>query len=265
MSQLPAMSEISADILRISSFRRSITLLSPFIWACGYFLLAAGDWWLPAVMCVGALSFVSYGSVSHDLVHGNLGLSRRVNSILLTITELICLRSGTAYRIAHLHHHATFPGEDDIEGGAARMSFLGALWEGLTLQPRIWVWAYRRADKERPRILFEGLMCLLIVTLSAFSAFFTPIVVVYCLLVVMGSWLFPLATVYLVHDASADNELFQTKAFRGRLASWLALEHLYHLEHHLYPAVPHHHWPELARRLDPYFERAGIRPRKILF
>jgi beta-carotene hydroxylase len=108
-------------------------------------------------------------------------------------------------------------------------------------------------------------MCLLIVALSAFSAFFTPIVVVYCLLVVMGSWLFPLATVYLVHDASADNELFQTKAFRGRLASWLALEHLYHLEHHLYPAVPHHHWPELARRLDPYFERAGIRPRKILF
>jgi fatty acid desaturase len=28
--------------------------------------------------------------------------------------------------------------------------------------------------------------------------------------------------------------------------SLLALEHLYHLEHHLHPQVPHHHWPELG-------------------
>ena len=36
------------------------------------------------------------------------------------------------------------------------------------------------------------------------------------------------------------------------------MEHLYHLEHHLYPAVPHHNWPELARRLDPHFRSAGL-------
>ena len=40
---------------------------------------------------------------------------------------------------------------------------------------------------------------------------------------------------------------------------------LYHLEHHLYPAVPHHHWPALARRLDPYFDAAGIVPVKFGF
>jgi beta-carotene hydroxylase len=38
---------------------------------------------------------------------------------------------------------------------------------------------------------------------------------------------------------------------------------LYHLEHHLYPAVPHHHWPELARRLDPYLDAADIAPVKL--
>jgi hypothetical protein len=40
----------------------------------------------------------------------------------------------------------------------------------------------------------------------------------------------------------------------------IAFDHLYHLEHHLYPAVPHHHWRELAERLAPHFERAGVKP-----
>jgi len=26
-----------------------------------------------------------------------------------------------------------------------------------------------------------------------------------------------------------------------------------------YPAVPHHNWPKPARRLDPYFNAAGVR------
>jgi 2-polyprenyl-6-methoxyphenol hydroxylase-like FAD-dependent oxidoreductase len=32
------------------------------------------------------------------------------------------------------------------------------------------------------------------------------------------------------------------------------------LEHHLYPQVPHHRWPELARRLDAYFAGCGVQP-----
>jgi fatty acid desaturase len=81
----------------------------------------------------------------------------------------------------------------------------------------------------------------------------------------MGSWIFPVITAYIPHDARATSELTQTKLFRGKVLSILALEHLYHLEHHLYPGVPHHNWPELAVRLDPFFERAGLRPIKLLF
>jgi beta-carotene hydroxylase len=42
------------------------------------------------------------------------------------------------------------------------------------------------------------------------------------------------------------------------------LELTYHLEHHLYPQVPSHRLAELARRLDPFFERAGVQPRRVL-
>ena len=78
---------------------------------------------------------------------------------------------------------------------------------------------------------------------------------VYTALMIAGSWLIPLATSYVPHDPAGTDELTQTRAYRGRVASAIALGHLYHLEHHLYPAVPHQHWPELARRLDPYLAR----------
>ena len=67
------------------------------------------------------------------------------------------------------------------------------------------------------------------------------------------------------HDPEGKDELRQTRAFRGRVLSMIALEHLYHLEHHLYPAVPHHNWPELARRLDPFFRSSGVRPLRLWF
>ena len=88
---------------------------------------------------------------------------------------------------------------------------------------------------------------------------------VYAALMIMGSWIFPVITAYIPHDARGTTELTQTKLFRGKVLSLVALEHLYHLEHHLYPGVPHHNWPELAVRLDPFFEREGLRPIKLLF
>jgi beta-carotene hydroxylase len=81
---------------------------------------------------------------------------------------------------------------------------------------------------------------------------------------IAGSWVFPIATVLVPHDATGSDELTRTRLFRGRILSIVSLEHLYHLEHHLYPQVPHHNWPKLARRLDPYFERLGLRPIRLL-
>jgi beta-carotene hydroxylase len=89
--------------------------------------------------------------------------------------------------------------------------------------------------------------------------------VAYAALMILGSWLFPFITSYIPHDPSGETELRRTRLFRGRILSIVALEHLYHLEHHLYPQVPHDNWPELARRLDPYFARAGLRPVRLFF
>jgi beta-carotene hydroxylase len=89
---------------------------------------------------------------------------------------------------------------------------------------------------------------------------FSPIFLIYVSMMVMGSWITPLVTSYLPHVPDEATELFQTRAFRGVMTSVLAVEHLYRLEHHLYPSVPHTNWPALAKRLDPYLHKAGVKP-----
>lgn len=260
MPELPPLRELGPDLIRLTRRQRTLTLALPFVCAGAYFPAAALGWWPAAVLALVALSFFTYGSTSHDLVHRSLGLPHRWDEILLCVVELLAVRSGHAYRRAHLHHHARFPAEDDIEGAAARMTWRGALVDGLTLQYRIWWQAARRPRPGRAWVLAEGAACAGLVGGAIALWTITPIGLIYVGLMIAGSWIIPLVTSYLPHNATGDGPLMQTRAFRGRIASAIALEHLYHLEHHLFPAVPHQNWPELARRLDPYLERAGVRP-----
>ena len=153
-----------------------------------------------------ALSFVTYGSTSHDLVHRSMGLPGRANEALLCAVELLALRSGHAYRAAHLHHHATYPGPGDIEGAAARMTFLGSLADGLTLQYRVYAWALRRG-KDRRWVVGEGVACVALAAGSVALLPVTPAFAIYVALMVAGSWVIPLVTSYLPHDATGATEL----------------------------------------------------------
>ena len=168
-----------------------------------------------AVLSLVALSFVTYGSISHDLVHRNLGLPKSVNDLFLSLIELLALRSGHAYRMAHLHHHARFPNEDDIEGAAAKMSLLRTLLEGVIFQFKIWFWAVRQPKPDRTLILLEGFGSLSLVVVSVFLYSVTPVFLVYVILMIMGSWIIPLITSY-IPNPQGETELFQTRLFRGR-------------------------------------------------
>lgn len=255
---LPTLGELGDDLLRVTSAQRLKTLTLPFAAMGLYVLFASLRWWPAAVAAVMLLSFITYGSTSHDLVHRTLHLSHRWNDGLLSLIELLSLRSGTAYRLSHLHHHHHLLEAGDIEGSAAHGSLLRAIFGGTTMQIRLWLWAWRMHKNMRPRLLVEGLAVLTLTATSVAAFRWSPGPVIYVALVVAGSWLFPLVTVYFPHEGRATEPLKQTRLFRGRLFRWIAFDHLYHLEHHLYPAVPHHHWKTLAHRLDPYFDRAGI-------
>jgi len=261
----PSLSELGQDLLEISPARKAFALSLPFILLAAYFTLAAVGFWWAALFCPILMSFFTYGSVSHDLVHRNLRLPAWLNESLLTVIELLALRSGHAYRASHLNHHAHFPDDDDIEGTAARMTIPQALREGMTIQFRLWIWALQKKSPHRRIILIEGLAAASLI-IGAFTLLpWTWSPALYVVMMICGAWIYPLVTVVIPHNASATEELRQTRLFRGKVLSCLALEHLYHLEHHLYPQVPHQNWPKLAQRLDPYFAKSHLAPIKLLF
>ena len=103
----PTLRDLGADLTRVSALRRGVSLAGPFLWFGGYWVCAAwaddaDGWWAGAVGCTVGLSFVTYGSVSHDLVHRTLGLPRATNRLLLTVVELLAFgRDVTEERRAH--------------------------------------------------------------------------------------------------------------------------------------------------------------------
>src|SRR5258708_36332107 len=122
VEQLPNLSQLGVDLIRVSAVQRIRSLSLPIVGFVAYLLFAASGQWPLAVLATMFISFVTYGSISHDLVHRSLGLSRRMNDLFLSLIELLAVRSGHAYQAAHLHHHARFPHVDDLEGSAAPIS-----------------------------------------------------------------------------------------------------------------------------------------------
>jgi len=262
-AQLPSLESLGSDLTVTTAAQRRLALVRPFAGVL-LFVLAwyAGFWWLTPIAVF--LVFVAVVAVTHDVVHNNLGLSRRQTEWALFATGALLLESGHAYRITHMRHHAVFPGRDDPEGDPARMSFWRAVLHGPVFLPRLWWWAWRRergSRSQRAWLLAEALFAIGFAGVAIVVTHWTWGPFVYGVLASIGSWVYPLLTVHLPHHDYGDSPLQQTHTLRGRVIPALFLELTYHLEHHLYPQVPTHHLAELSRRLTPFFQEAGVRPR----
>jgi fatty acid desaturase len=262
---VPRLDALGRDLLTTAPRQRWLALGRPVVLVAAY-AVAAWLGWRPLTPVIVFLIFVAVVTVTHDVVHGSLGLGPRQTEWALFFFGAILLESGHAYRATHLQHHRTFSGPDDPEGDPARMSFWGAVLHGPLFLPRLWWWAYRRsrgAPAQRAWLLAEAAWALAVPLAGLVLWPWTPDVLLYAALAGVGSWVYPLLTVHLPHHDYGDTPLTQTGSLRGRIIPALFLELTYHLEHHLYPGVPSHHLPELARHLDPFFRAAGVKPRRV--
>lgn len=258
--EIPKLSALGDDLTVTTPWQRRIALFRPFVGLALYIIAASlGWWWLTPIIVF--LIFVAVVTVTHDVVHGTLGLSKRQTEWVLCLLGAVLLESGHAYRATHHQHHRVFPGPDDPEGDPARMSFWQAVLAGPLFLPRLWWWSYRRNKPypiQQAWLMIEALWIGIVLALGVIFWVQAPMILVYAGMVIVGSWVYPLLTVHLPHREYGDNPLNQTHTLRGWFIPALFLELTYHLEHHLYPQVPSHNLPKLAGRLDPFFEQAGV-------
>jgi beta-carotene hydroxylase len=254
----PTLAELGADLVVTTPGRRLLALVRP---AFGVFVFAAAIWshwwWLTPLIVFGV--FVAVVTVTHDVVHGSLGLSRRATDWALFAMGAVLLESGHAYRATHTQHHRLFPHPDDPEGYPAELSAAGALLYGPVFLVRLWIWSFRRG-RDRGWLIAEALVPLVVLCGGVLLWPYTPGVLAYAVMAIVGSWVYPLLTVYLPHHDYGDTPLTQTRTLRGRIIPAVFLELTYHLEHHLYPQVPSHNLPELSARLETYLAANGVKP-----
>ncbi|MFO0807479.1 MAG: fatty acid desaturase [Gemmataceae bacterium] len=262
---LPHLDDLGGDLLTTTAWQCRVSCARPFVGIAAFaFASWLGWWWLTPMIVF--LIFVAVVTVTHDVVHGALGLTARQTEWALFAFGAVLLESGHAYRVTHLQHHRVFPAPDDPEGDPARLTFWRAVLWGPVFLPRLWWWAFRQRRSrpvERRWLLLEAAWAFLVPLVGLALWPLTPAVLVYAGLVVVGSWVYPLLTVYLPHCGFGDTPLTQTGTLRGRIIPALFLELTYHLEHHLYPAVPSHHLAELSKRLEPTLLAAGVRPTRV--
>jgi len=228
---LPTLDELGRDLLQVSRLPVYLSLIFPFALTVGFFSFNLVGWSVMALLCPVLLSFFTYASIS---------LRPRLPGVPFSSLRQVSRRRRLGRRRCQ---HDSSP------------SHAGWNYSAVSY------WRHALTNKaDRLWIRGEGAAIVILIGLSLLVIPWTILPVIYCGLVIAGSWVYPFMTSWVPHDASGASELTQTRLFRGQVVRHLALEHLYHLEHHLYPQVPHHRWPDLARRLDPHFKQLGLTP-----
>ncbi|WP_372369302.1 fatty acid desaturase [Candidatus Uabimicrobium sp. HlEnr_7] len=259
--EIPKLETLGKDLLKTSSFEKYLIVIRPFIALAVFVVAAYLEWWYALPFLI-FLIFVSVVTATHDIVHNSIGLSRKQTEWLLFIMGSILLESGHAYRKTHHYHHRNFPAHDDLEGTPAHIGFWGSLLHGPVFIPRLWLWAFKNSEKgsaEKRWIIIEGLWPFAFVAISILVLPWTPAPLFYATMAIVGSWVYPMLNVYWLHKDFGDHSIHQSRTVRGWFISELFLGLTYHLEHHLYPQVPSHNLPQLAKRLDPFLEEQGVR------
>ena len=185
---------------------------------------------------------------SHNGFHNALGTSKFLTWLQMYINSILMMASIHAVKFNHLRHHKYCLGEDDYEGKSAGMSWYGAILYGPVHMVLIHQVTLKHGNKRyRQNVIME--LISVIVFASIIMLFNIDFLLYHIIVMLLGEFLMAFFAVWTVHHDTHDNPNFA----RTQRRSWknkLTFNMFYHLEHHLFPAVPTIKLPELAKRLD---------------
>jgi len=228
-------------------------------WEKVYEFTLSAPWLIASLACyqhrwilTGALAsfffFLTSLRQSHNAQHYALGLPRLAQDFVLTVLSLLMLGSMHAVQVTHLHHHRHCLDDEDIEAGHANEKWYRVLLAGPLFPLRLHRAALRFATPgKRAWIVAEILLVAAATTLIAIGP------VPACLrwhaaAMITGECFTGFFAVWTVHHGCDEHTVARTQ--RGWMKNFVSYSMFYHLEHHLFPAVPTSHLPELSRRLD---------------
>ncbi|WP_019672102.1 fatty acid desaturase [Psychrobacter lutiphocae] len=281
------------DLRQLSQWQVAYNLILPFPFLGLSWWFASQSWFVLACLAT-YFFFASAFRQAHDGYHYSLGVKKITTSMLLILMSVLLLTSLHTIKATHMQHHRDPLGEEDIEGNLAKLSWWQALIGGVSYRLAIYREGFRLSNQRnrlKAKIEF-GLIGMAVITSLALIVtvvlmpLFTSItpslslamdlpvisanvatietvakVAAYHLIVMfLANALVGIIAVWGVHH-DAEDSLARTE--RNKIINFLTFGLLFHVEHHLFPAVPTNHLPQLADRLDaklPHLTQHRVTP-----
>ncbi|RAJ75692.1 fatty acid desaturase [Chitinophaga dinghuensis] len=184
----------------------------------------------------------------HNGFHNSLGTNKFLTWLSLYLNSLSMMTSIHAVKFNHLRHHKYCLAEEDYEGKAASMTWYGAILYGPVHIFLIHKITFQHGNKNYVRnVLLE--VGSIIVLAAIIIWLKIPFLIYHMAVMLAGEFLMAFFAVWTVHHDTHDHPNFA----RTQRASWknkITFSMFFHLEHHLFPAVPTIKLPELAKRID---------------
>jgi fatty acid desaturase len=237
------------DLRELSRAEVAHELLISAPWLAGSLTAAAWDHHLPALAC-SFMFFLTGLRQAHNAQHYALGLPRLATDGVMLLLSVAMLGSMHAVQTNHLRHHRFCLEDQDVEGASARLS----AWRAIVVGPLFPIRLHREAlavSSARQRrwihaeLAVNGLWIIAVLLLLdvAWLRYHVAAMAV-------GQCLSAFFAVWTVHHGCEAARGPIARTIRGGVKAVLSYDMFFHVEHHLYPAVPTRRLPILARRLD---------------
>lgn len=184
---------------------------------------------------------------AHNGFHNALGTNKGLTWFTLFSNSVLMMTSLHAVKFNHLRHHKYCLQEEDYEGISAKMKWYIAMLYGPVHIFRIHKITWELGNKNYRRNMLLELSAIL---LFAFVVFYFHItfLMFHISVMLIAECLSAFFAVWTVHHDLDPATIARTQ--RRGWKNFITMNMFYHLEHHLFPAVPTIKLPELARRMD---------------
>jgi len=234
------------DLVKLSTKEMLIENNITIPWLASSLVLAyMGLYWL-AVPC-SVFFFLTGLRQVHNGFHNSLGTNKHLTRLTLYLNSILMMTSIHAVQFNHLRHHKYCLQDEDYEGKSAKMKWYQAIFYGPIHVFNIhWVTYTHGTTKDRRRVTIELLSILVFVSVAFY--FQLDFLIYHIAFMLLGEFLSGFFAVWTVHHDLEDHEIARTQ--RTGWKNFATYSMFYHLEHHLFPAVPTIKLKELSKRID---------------
>ncbi len=243
------------DLTKLSFKEKMIENNLTLPWLLSSLMLAYYEYYILALP-FSAFFFLTALRQVHNGFHNALGKSKKMTWWCLYLNSVLMMVSVHAVKFNHLRHHKFCLREDDYEGKAARMTWYQAILYGPIHMFSIHWLTLQIGNKSYKKNVIAELISIFLFGGLVFY-FQLHFLMYHIMIMLLSECLMAFFAVWLVHHDTHEHPNF-ARTQRTKWKNVISFNMFYHLEHHLFPAVPTIKLPELAKRMDkalPHLEK----------